>query len=477
MRYVAPVPSNNQDFAGGSAKCQPERYEHFTPGMPRWLEDPTWYVEWQRAMVRELAGVPLLLRDDEATAPVSDAMLPIGDDSMAWVDVYRLGVNFYFVPGASIAERCSVIAENWIKLFGKVELIECILTPPNLIERVRQTASLENLGAELKLEQAETVAWLKSLIAAVAEAKRPACLDRVIPDQTPEGSFRPSSELFRDTDIDNKLKDVLEALDYPIRSQLAHKDITGAEIIIKRVQPRGELVSNAKDRLKQQMPAKYADPKFRAACLTMFQWLASEERWHDLRDAIPVYTLDEAVTVTKTPARLLAPRKLWPGAARLYWDTFPRGSVLSDDYASLLDSRLWSKAAANGVLVMNLLWLGEEKLTDLGKYTPNFDLEEGHNAAAPVQVGKLAFINSSIFYDALRGSSERAARFLEFILDYVVDVDKSWKKSVKVLCQCGKEHEIIPCEWLSFIRDRQWVPWRRGHERLNDASLARTHGA
>ena len=55
----------------------------------------------------------------------------------------------------------------------------------------------------------------------------------------------------------------------------------------------------------------------------------------------------------------------------------------------------------------------------------------------------------------------------------MVDVDKSWKKSVKVLCQCGKEHEIIPCEWLSFIRDRQWVPWRRGHERLNDASLAR----
>ena len=176
--------------------------------------------------------------------------------------------------------------------------------------------------------------------------------------------------------------------------------------------------------------------------------------------------------MNNTSARLLTPRKLWPGEARLYWDAFPRGSVLSDDYASLLDSRLWSKAAANGVLVINLLWLGEEKLTDLGKYTPNFDLEEGHNAAAPVQVGKLAFIDSSIFYEALRGSSERAARFLEFILDYVVDVDKSWKKSVKVLCECGKEHEIIPCEWLSFIRDRQWVPWRRGHERLNDASLA-----
>jgi hypothetical protein len=50
------------------------------------------------------------------------------------------------------------------------------------------------------------------LIAAVAEAERPACLDGLIPDQTPEGTFRSSAELGRDTDIDDELKDVLEVL-------------------------------------------------------------------------------------------------------------------------------------------------------------------------------------------------------------------------------------------------------------------------
>jgi hypothetical protein len=44
---------------------------------------------------------------------------------------------------------------------------------------------------------------------------------------------------------------------------------------------------------------------------------------------------------------------------------------------------------------------------------------------------------------------------------------------VKARCECGKEHEIIPCEWLSFIRDREWVPRAKGQERLTDASLAR----
>ena len=209
----------------------------------------------------------------------------------------------------------------------------------------------------------------------------------------------------------------------------------------------------------------------------MFQWLASEGRWDDLKDAIPVYTLDsdESEMVSKTSARgtLLAPRELWPDEARHYWDAFPRGSVLVDDYASLLDSSTWSEAAAKGVLVADLLWCEKEEPAELEKYTLNPDLEgDGHSASAPVEVGKLAFIDT-LFYEALRGSRERAARFLQFILDYVVDADESWKQRVKVRCECGNEHEIIPCSWLSFIRDREWVPRAKGQERLTDASLAR----
>jgi hypothetical protein len=147
--------------------------------------------------------------------------------------------------------------------------------------------------------------------------------------------------------------------------------------------------------------------------------------------------------------------------------------VLSDDYAPLLDSSSWSEAAANGVLVTELLWLEKEELTDLATYTIDLELDgDGHSTASPVEVGKLAFIGTE-FYEALRGSRERAARFLQLILDYVVDADESWKQRVTVECGCGEEHEIIPCEWLAFIREREWVPRTRGQERLTDASLAR----
>ena len=449
--------------------------------VPAWLEDQSWYAKWQRSMLRELAGIPLVLLDNEEIVPAAEADFPLGNDIMGWDSIYQLGASCATdrTPHELIAEGCSVLASNWTELLGDDdELIEsCVLTPARLIERVRETGSLENLGAELELDRVETVAWLNRLIAAVAEGKRSACLDGLIPDQTPEGTFRSSAELNRDTDIDDELKDVLETLDDPIRKRLVHEQIAEAETILKRVQPRDELVSSAKDRLKKQVPAKPEAPEYRTACLTMFQWLASEGCWDDLKDGIPVYTLDsdETELVSKTSARgtLLVPRELWPDEAQPYCNAFPRGSVLVDDYAPLLDSSTWSEAAANGVLVTDLLWSEEEELAELEKYTLNPDLEgDGHSAATPVEVGKLAFIDS-IFYDALRGSRERAARFFRFILDYVVDTDDCWKQRVKVRCECGNEHEIIPSEWLSFIRDREWVPRAKGQERLTDASLAR----
>jgi hypothetical protein len=449
---------------------------------PAWLEDRSWYGKWQCSMIRELAAIPLVRLGNDKIASVSDADLPLGDETMTWESVYQLGSNLAADRTLleSIAEDCAVIAAEWTRLLDDDDpLIEfCVLTPARLIERVRETGSLLNLGTRLELDRAETVEWLNGLISSVPDAQRPVSLDGLIPDQTPEGTFRSSAELSRDPGIDDQLKDVLKALDDPIRERLMHEGIAGTQTMVKRVQPRDPLVSGAKDRLKKRASATPGDPEFRAACLTMFQWLAVEGLWDDLKDAIPVYTLDsdETETVSKTSARvaaLLVPRELWPEKARAYWDAFPKGSVLSDDYGALLDSSAWSEAAANQVVVAELVWSEEEELADLEKYTCDLELEgDGHGAASPVDVGKLAFVGTEL-YEALRGSRERAARFFQFILDFVVDADDSWKQRVLVRCECGEEHEIIPCEWLSWIRQREWVPRSKGHERLTDASLAR----
>ena len=120
-------------------------------GVPAWLEDR--YADWQRSIVRELAAIPLVRLDNEETASVSEADLPLGDDTMTWESVYQLGSSLTAdrAPLESIAEGCSVIAGNWTDLLGENDelIVSCVLTPARLIERVRQTGSLENLAGRV----------------------------------------------------------------------------------------------------------------------------------------------------------------------------------------------------------------------------------------------------------------------------------------------------------------------------------------
>ena len=450
---------------------------------PAWLEDRSRYEEWQRAMIHGLSAIPLVKLNIEEVAAAAETDFPLGDATMTWKDVYEAGSDLApeRSPDPSIAEDCSAIAKGWTEILGgDDDLVQsCVLTPSRLIERVKETGSLKELGALLELEPAETIDWLNGLIASVAEGYRRIALDGLIPDQTPDGVFRSNTELGHESSIDEALKDVLQALGEPVRKRLIHGGVQGTESMIRLVHQCEPLVAQAKDLLKKQALAPPQPSEFRKACLTMFQWLAVEGHWDHLSDAIPVYTLDgdESERLTKTSASaaaLLVPRSLWPEKARPYWNAFPNGSVLIDHYAPLLDSEEWSEAAENEVVVGELLWSDEAELTDLEKYTPDLDLEgDGHSADTPMPVGKLALVGTENFYNAVRGSRERAARFLQFILDYVVEADDSWKRVVEVECECGEQHKIIPCEWLSWIRDREWVPRRRGaHERLTNSSLS-----
>ena len=102
------------------------------------------------------------------------------------------------------------------------------------------------------------------------------------------------------------------------------------------------------------------------------------------------------------------PRCLWPEKAQAYWNAFPDGSVLVDDYAPLLDSADWDEAAAKGLVIAKLLSTEGEELTDLEKYTPDLELEgDGHGAASSIAVTKLALVGTETFYNAVRGSRER----------------------------------------------------------------------
>lgn len=448
---------------------------------PAWLGDRAWYEEFQGDVLRDLFVVPLIKGATETLVPVTDMDLPCGDETIAWEEVYRHASALFAgtLPDEAIVEECAAMAAVWPELLGEDdELVQSVvLTPSRLIDTAKEMRSLQALGARLGGDADAAMQWLNGLIGTVPAPLRRRYLDVLMPDQTPEGTFHGQGELSRDLDIDEDLKNILEHLGDAVRKRLLHEEVIEAETMIVAVQQREPLVASARDMLKKQAALRSESGEFREACLGMFAWLATEERWSDLRDSMPVFALgtDESETLSKTGPRALhlAPRDLWPRPARAYWDAFPSGSVLSDDYASRLGDATWRDAAANQVVILDLLWREELEATELEKYTRDLELDgEEHSAEARIALSKLALVGTESFYNAIRGSRERAARFLRFVLEYVVHADPSWRKPVEVGCECGKRHEVIPCEWFAWIRDRDWVPRRRGSERLSNSSLA-----
>jgi hypothetical protein len=287
----------------------------------------------------------------------------------------------------------------------------------------------------LERDRGETLDWLNSVIAAVPEKHRAAFLDGILPDQSEDGTFHPNAELRDGSEIDGALKDIVELLGDSIRERLLHEGLAGTEVMVRGSQELEPLIANTRNVLKKRASLSPPPPELRQPSLAMFRWLAQERRWDDLADALPVFTLDSdgSERVSKTSASaaaILAPRELWPEAAQSYWDAFPSGTVLIGDYASLLDAELWREAAENEVVVTDLLWTQEAELSDLEQYTRDLELEgDEHSAGAPVRVSELALVGTEAFYNAVRGSRERAARFLQFILNYVVEADPSWRET------------------------------------------------
>jgi hypothetical protein len=70
------------------------------------------YADWQRSIMRELAGIPLVRLDNQETAPVSQTDLPLGDKTITWESVYQLGSGLAAPPLQSIAEGCGTLGRE-----------------------------------------------------------------------------------------------------------------------------------------------------------------------------------------------------------------------------------------------------------------------------------------------------------------------------------------------------------------------------
>ena len=353
---------------------------HSPKDCPAWLKDKSWYLEFQRGVVRDLADLRLVRTKPADPKPAdliaaTQARFPIGDVRLSWEKIFEFASDIVRdkLPEVAIAEECARIANDWTTLFDINDPIrkENLLSSEGLLSSIRNTKSLVELSELLNFKDiGSSLEWVNRLILSVPEDQRRLCLDGLFPDQTGAGVFRTFDKLSRDNGIDENLKNTLEQLGESVRERLLHTGIVGADKLVTRVEKEETLVAAAKDFLKKRKASGISDAGTRAACLSLFAWFAKRGRWGDLKDSMPVVALDTdgSEVLAKTSDRapqLLIPRTRWPKEAKPFWDAFPPGSVLVDDYAPLLDEDTWDATAQEGIVLGKLIWSERAEITDL----------------------------------------------------------------------------------------------------------------
>ena len=452
--------------------------------------DTGWFNSLQQVFLESLASVPLLDTGgaEVKLRPLREAIVPVDDESLTAVELYKFAVPLFreVLVSEGISGECAEAAVSWEHLLGREHpLLKAVTVGPSrLIAEVRRQGNIDTLAERLACDADATIKWLDALMAAWPEERRLHDFDGVLPDQM--GTFCPNSNLSRDEGLDDELKDILDDLGTSIRSRLLHRGILNAQNLLKSKDTNNDLVAKAKDLLKRQMMDETAiSPEFRGATVSFFAWLADRDEWDHLRDNLPVLTLDREgrAVVSQTSAkeaRLLWPRTLWPANAQPFWNAMPPESILADIYADLVPPSMWDRLESEGVVLARLLSEEAVKMTaeQIAHCAVEPDLETEHGPAEEpllVTVGTLALVGTSAFSDALRHSRERAARFLRFILEYVVHADSSWKRREEIPCAaCNRPHTIIPCSWLAWMRNTQWIPRGKDHaDPISTESLAR----
>ena len=225
---------------------------------------------------------------------------------------------------------------------------------------------LENLQHMLR-EDICAVEWLNRLYAYLTDNE----FDDVIRYRSillaQDGYLDRLSNLHRDQDVTEELKDIAELLDWDIRQELRDARLTslgnepGAgnwdnEYVI------GELIKRLQERAE-----KNPDSDFEKASVCLFAWIAAQEKW-DLLRAFPVFSAGDSdsrrvIKLERTAEgdeRPLAPIRAWSEDLQPFSDLFPPRRTLSNGFFEATpDPVVWQTLSEKGFLSSTLYKVGQ----------------------------------------------------------------------------------------------------------------------
>jgi len=406
------------------------------------------------------------------------AYIPYDDDAEVLEEIHKLALAFYRgkLPSSDIVEEWAMILNLWgFYLNAEPAMMSEALTLSKLARTTSEFSSLENLQQELEGDpKPEAIEWLNRLLSLLHKKETELLQDHeLVPCQ--QGSFKKTTDLHKDGDIDEALKDVSSLLELGIRDQLCNTRIISEIQDTLPTFTEERLLSEAVNRIKEYVAEEeYSKKEYIDANVTLFSWLAKREKFGTLKDNFPVINRlrdngeSKYVSHLLQEKYLLKPVSLWEKEVESHADVFPRKAILSDVYnTEQMDAESWRKLVSSGLIIDDVFVKQYKMLedVDIRKLLAGGKLNEheDHGTNKEIELVSIAFLEEQDWgiINRVRKSKTMAKKFLRFLLEYAVQKDTSWMNAIPVSCSCdeqGIEHEIYPSKWLLVLRSRPWVP-------------------
>jgi hypothetical protein len=466
------------DWASQNGLHELQRLAKFSPAPAfDWL-DNAWFdgvaATW---LQRSIVGSPLVLVSANQYLPPTKVIFPQSDSSDIRRRFRDITEAFHgpVVPDDRVGEEWELIVSDWALLSNLNSIGIQTESLASLSSRVSSCGTVLNLTKVLESGRSGIgpQAFLNLLYDLLLRSGEVRMFEKLPLLANQLGTFKRRTNLKRDDNLDEELKDIAQSLAHPVRAELLDRGVE--EQVQELLTPYGQenLIATLLKISATQATSRLGDANYGRANASLFGWLARNRRAGEIK-AFPI--ISARVDASGIPQladqrdQLLPPIGLWSPDLKLFADLFPDRNILSEQYVPVLDTAESEWLERNGFLIRGPLTkeirdLSSGDLENLLEKPFSTDEEEKEHVVKNVEVLDLCFLTLKDrgILDVVRGSRSRGARFLAFIFDYLLPRCAGAMDYIPVSCTCGKVHLIHRALWLAPMKDRLWVNVRKSH--------------
>lgn len=268
--------------------------------------------------------------------------------------------------------------------------------------------------------------------------------------------------------IPDDLKDIAAEIGGDVRPDLVDNGFSKFKIVKKCVQDSMDIAKLLSDllndhALKPNEEIEDWEDNRVMGWMGLFRWCVTNNR---LKPGFPVIAKDSKVQVLNEldEEALVIPFKYMQGTVE-FEELYPTNRILHEEYFKTAGTQLKKFVASlrgYGAFVTSLpsykkaVGFHYKKLESILAHKVKLSRGKHRVKAATAMIAILPFWETII--DKIQEYPDNAKLLLRFIIDYIMEKDRSWEHSINVRCSCRhKAHNIIPSRWLASLRTDKWV--------------------